>query len=142
MSFRFVPDMEVLKPNLVRLIGRPGEDFSLFSDDAGDFGLAGWDGDGGPMPDFLLPAEFAAPTGDLSSLIEVRIHMAGTGGRTNLLPTVIKSGTTAQDFRCRIINTHEDEQTQNLEVYVEYHGKAPHEHLHVHVVADADVEVG
>lgn len=149
MSFRFAPSVTQISATKLQLAGRPGEDFSLFQNDSGSFALAEFTGDGGDAPDFLLPASFQAPdltyAGEpvpLPACVEVRIQMAGAGPRTNLMPTVITTGTTRQDLRFRIVNTHPGFETQNLILWVEAATKPLGEHLHVHVVADAEVDVG
>lgn len=92
---------------------------------------------------FTAPsASFGGQQVSLAALVRVEVHPASTGPRTNLPPSVEKSGTTPQDFRVRITNTKTDEVTQALEVYVTLLGEVDAGHgVVVEVVDSPDARV-
>lgn len=122
MSFNGTPIIEQINAHLVRITG-----ITLPPNNAvGTIGLA--DATGAP-PDIVLPADFRVP--DLSfngvpvSLAaRVQVHLEpvssapSTPARTNLPPSIEKTGTTPADFRVAITNTNTGLETQTLEIYI------------------------
>jgi hypothetical protein len=90
---------------------------------SGTIGLAGSTG----TPDITLPAAFEAaaytyqgtPIG-LQDNLDVDINMVSSGGLTNLMPSVQKTGTTAADFLITVVNTNAAIATQTMEIVVTF----------------------
>jgi hypothetical protein len=84
---------------------------------------------GGPASDITLPATFRAapytyegnPVG-LQDAVEVNINPISAGGNTNLQPSVSKTGgaVSTADFQITVTNTSVGNNTQTLEIVVEY----------------------
>lgn len=78
----------------------------------------------GDAPDIVLNARaprslFDGKSTSIASLTKVDINPNTTGGFTNLQPTVEKiGGEDGESFRVKITNTHREETTQGLEIYV------------------------
>lgn len=77
----------------------------------------------GDAPDIVLNARapgslFDGKSTSIASLTKVDINPNTTGGFTNLQPTVEKIGEDGESFRVKITNTHREETTQGLEIYV------------------------
>jgi hypothetical protein len=117
MAFIGTPVLDLVTPNLVRITG-----VSLAANASGTIGLAG--AIGSPLPDILLPPDFLPPSFQgrpvaLADGIRVSIEPVSAGPFTNLPPSIVKAGTTPEDFTIGITNTKVDETTQTLEIYVE-----------------------
>lgn len=134
--------VEQITPSLVRISG-PGLD--LFPGTSGTIGLSAATG---VAPDVILPSTLLVPVAtfngqpiSLQAGHRVQVTPASAGPLTNLQPSVVKTGTTPQDFRITVTNTNANLTTQDLEIYVEVVAPATGPgHVHVHV--DAEVDVG
>jgi hypothetical protein len=117
MAFIGTPVLELVTPNLVRITG-----VSLAANASGTIGFA--DASGSPLPEVVLPRGFRVPSGQghlvaLTDGIRVTVTPVSAGPFTNLPPSIVKAGTTPEDFTIGITNTKVDETTQTLEIYIE-----------------------
>lgn len=119
MPFIGTPVVVLVAPHLVRITG-----VALDPQVSATIGLSGTTG----SPDIVLPAGFlltkaldATLNRDLIAGTRVTISpvSGAPGPRTNLPPSIEKSGATPADFLILITNTKEELQTQTLEIYIE-----------------------
>lgn len=112
MSFIGTPFVELVAPHLVRITG-----VSLDPQESATIGLTGTTG----TPDIVLPSGFRVADGSLVQGTRVTVNPVSgePGPKTNLPPSIEKSGTAPSDFAILITNTKVDLRTQTLEIYVE-----------------------
>jgi len=120
MAFTGTAVVTQVADNLVRITG-----LSLGSGAAGTIGL---NGATGTAPGVRLPGEFKtepyAYLGDnvpLQDAVQCYQQPAATGVAVAIPVSVVKTGTTREDFRITLTNTHASTASPDLEIYVKYH---------------------
>lgn len=120
MAFTGTAVVKQVADGIVRITG-----LSLAAGASGTIGLAGATG---TTPGVTLPASFktvhytyGGVNVPFADSIDVTALPAATGVATAIPTAVVKSGTTVEDFRATITNTHGSLATPNLEIYVKNH---------------------
>lgn len=121
MAFTGTPTVVQLNDQTVRITG-----ITLAALASGTIGLTGATG---TPPDITLPATFRALAYTYQSIavglqdaINVTINPVSSAvvvpARTNLQPSVAKTGTAVTDFRITVTNTNDTLETQTLEILI------------------------